>query len=282
MNSKLLYISSLIIVITVFLLGTALNTICIAVFITRPSIRHKIPNILLLNQACIDTFTSFICCLLGSVEYMFRLHDEFNMELVYTHHAMLTASLWASLLSFTMIGFDRLCAVYKPLWHNVNIQMKHIKRGIALNWILSIILNLPYYVRLTQEFSKTAAHDVDLVTDEISYVLFWVNVLVYIATAVKARKKLRKNLSIKQSNQGTDINIAIQENIKKKREKKLMRTLMIMFLCFVLGFIVYGVSMLRSDENLFIVGEMLFAIASLINPIFTLTLKDFKIRNIGR
>ena len=273
MDRNLLDKASLPIFIILSLTGSALNVTCIGVFAKRPHIRRKIPNELLVHQACVDLFNTAICCPYYVISLILYFNNYNQVEKLWTFYDILISiSTWTSLLSFTLIGIDRFLAIHKPIWHNDKVEIKHIRRSMMLVWILSLLFNVPYALK---------HFIVHFVTVAASFIIFLINIILYVATAVTAKRQLQLSPAAQLTT--TD---ALQENIRKQREMKLVKKLLIMFVCFFTGFIITGVGqlvqfiqLLQGDSRYLVVimGEIFFAVISLINPLFTLFKNDFKI-----
>ena len=119
----------------------------------------------------------------------------------------------------------------------------------------------------------------------VGHNIFFINV----AVAVKARKELKRSPVIEFSTDNNEN--TIQVHTEKRKEMKLIRCFFIMFATFFIGFYFYG---LRSflflgydkllgvdEEEILLIGEIakvFFGLSSIINPILTLSQKDFKIK----
>ena len=248
--------------------GVVLNMLVVSSFIRRPSLRKKIPNILLFNQSIADLFNSAVY----GVAYIVRtallsmLHDGESVKGVTTFIFLffMVITLYCSTLLYAVIASERFLSISFPLWHRVHVTKRHIWSSIMLVWLFSIVLAIFIF------FSFISINGLRIIVNmcySLTSVVVFIIIVLFITTFARACHSINTQPTL--SNLGNSL-------------KKQVRLTMIFFIMFIAFTIVYipliamfidinvsaSVSGTRSD-----IMCSLLLLTSLFNPILTLCFK---------
>ena len=271
------------IIITV--IGIILNLLVFALYIGKRSIPRSFANKLLLHQSFVDLVNLSVLILpyacrglhlilmseneaITSNEYSSKLQD-----ILLVYYSILPLSALSSASTFTLEAIDRLLASHSKEMHQKFMRKKVIIPIFIIIWILSIVsstISVAFYVGVPgslEVFLEGLGYFLDLI-------MFTNTILIGVAF-YKAHKKLK---SIRSSIDEQEESHNLLEWVKRDFRLTLIFLVMyIIYLAPALG-VSIGLKKLSSpdDKTWYIIAYSL-GIASTLNPILTLSLKeDFK------
>ena len=250
-----------------------LNIIIVCAFFKRPTVRKKIPNILLFNQAASDLFNGGVYGVI-SVAYLFI--STFTKKYYLPFYALLVTSFiisgMSSLLLYTLIAIERFSSIYFPLWHRVKMRKKHIWISVIIVWLVPIVLVGCYLpIKFLLPFAESAVFL--SIVSLVVFVIVAITIL-FISTFIKAFPSLQSN----------PINSISQDrHFTLKKQFRLTALFSLMFLVFAIVnipmAIAYSSSLWKASFLVNHIFLTLLLLTSVMNPAFTLTFKkQFRIR----
>ena len=247
--------------------GIILNLIIFSSFIRRPSLRKKIPSILLFNQSIADLFNSAIYGVTYVVLTMFSIKTSFERSFkvtTYIWSLFMGITLHCSVLLYGVISFERFLSICFPLWHRVHLRKRHIWFSIALVWIVSVIITTPILIGF---FLLKGLYMIFIVCYSLMSVVVFIIIILFIITFVKASPSI--NTQPPQANPGNNM----------KKQIRLTMVFFIMFMAFTIVYIPLIAIFIdiNSSPNARGVRSMimhsLLLLTSLFNPVLTLCFK---------
>ena len=262
--------SAFLVVITIQLLvitiGIALNSIVVYSFLKKPSIRKKIPNILLFMQGLVD-FSNCLIYALPSPVFLI-LQKKLRIEMSYmlpVEKVTLVFSATSSLLLFFIIAAERFLSLYKPIWHRLKIHARHIWKAATLALALSIVTS-----GLTIVTKRYDCNDMYVkILQALLYFFFALLTILY-AWSFK--------LAYDSRSKGGGPN---QREVSIKRDLRLVLLFVSMYLIFIVCFVPL-MKTAAMDEDFYNVHTQvylsIFTLSSVLNPLLTIWLKgEFRV-----
>ena len=269
-----LFMTSATLMTVIIFWGVFFNLLVCSIYYRRKSIRGKISNILLVNQAIAD-LVNCLCYALPSTASFFILVTSktidpikiFNRE--YRHYlnfvcvVMGFLSCCSSLLLYLVVACERWLAFSNPLWHRTRLCSRHIWRSILVLWLCAIgIATLVAFV------------------DDTLYIIYFRTLqgLLLLATIIvtvlfsltfhKARKVIRR-----QKGFWRDLS-------RTKKEFNLTKFFFLMYFLFLITFLPLALANPNELNPARRIKFMFFTLTAVINPLLTQILrKDFKFRS---
>ena len=248
--------------------GIVLNLIVCLIYYRRKVARKKIPNILLVIQALADIFNCIMYALPLTVILILNLYkNDISFDVIKAISQYLeemadftaSVSISSSVYVYFVAALERWLAITKPLWHHANVRKRHIWRAIMGAWFISVGSSIPAL------FESSYLIHVKCMRALLIAVMIVITTLFFI-TWYKALKQVRKNQKLKRNTNNA------------KRELHLTMLFVAMYFLFLLAYLPLTVADPTLSPTL-LIKIILFNLTAMINPIFTLTLKeDFKCR----
>ena len=190
---------------------------------------------------------------------------------------------WLPSLCFTLIALQRGHAVYRPLSQNSRKQKRCIAISIALTWIFSILLSVSFFLDEFMPYTWAVASRNSIAVKLLGLAVFLANAVIYYVTYCKAKSLLQRNPSLRSS--GRERGNTSQGRTTKKREAKLTRAFLMMFIAYSQGFLMGIVSVMLQivyhplsriiSEASFII----FGCSAVLNPVLALLMhRDVRVK----
>ena len=248
-------------------LGIAFNLLVCLTYYRRKVTRKKIPNILLVNQALADLFNCIMYALPTTVRailYLYKNDISFNVMKAIPQYLLPMinvigfVSIASSVNVYTIVAFERLLAIVKPLWHHANVRKRHIWGAIVIAWFLSFNLSIPVLLVSSYIIYIKCMQAILIVVMAVITTLFCI-------TWYKALKQIQMNQKLGRNTSNA------------KKELHLTKLFAAMYVLFLLTYFPIALADLKNPTIK--IKVLLFNLTAMINPIFTLTLKqDFRCR----
>ena len=268
-------------------LGIILNFVVLSVYAQRKAIQNNIGNIQLAGQALVDLSNLLLYaiplgfCSLAIPGIFCYITLEVSWKIAV---ALFSFSFYTSISNFTFVAFERYMALYKPLWHNQNITRGWIMKRLIIVFCVALFVITPIQ---TFTFAGTIFIYVWMI---IWFVWTAIISVIYALTFIKTYKCLkmnarrqRKNKKYAESNDEAEDEQNGHGNHVNMKILRVTLILLMMYAVFlmtivpvlVVNALAIVISKDYSIENS--INNLLFFVASIVNPLLTLTLKeDFK------
>ena len=254
--------------------GIIMNTFVTFFFIKDPSIRKRIPNILVFSQAIVDLNNCLTYGLPNAVN-LFRATVQ-RQQVKYQYILSLstaTLTVSSSIFIFTLIAAERYLSVTKPLWHKATVCKKHIWITILISWILSFTLaGIRVYTTLVRQ-SHVYVYDIFYLVFLLcmSVILIFIVTVLFILTFLAARRSLSCAPS-----ESTDFELIVKQKVR------LTKMFLLMFIAFIFSFVPIPFIMVKGGHYQCVLMQILLlpiCLTSVFNPGLILYLKkEFRIR----
>ena len=124
---------------TTAIIVTAMNLLIVILFCVRPTLRKKIPNILLLNQALADLYNAVVTMPTWVIVNYLSINHVNDLDDLLTFKFFVNFfSVFISLGSFLATAADRSFSVTEPLIHRRVMTKGRVKIVLLLIWISSV------------------------------------------------------------------------------------------------------------------------------------------------
>ena len=251
--------------IVIGFIGISLNGIVIGLFVRRRQSRKRTSNWFMVHQSIVDA----VHCGMYVIPRGALWVVEESSELAYTIVlGLLSISATSSLLTFSLVIAERYTAIAKPAIHEQRFTKPLIKRAMELLWVVSIMIGviigiLEYFTEaflIIMVCGQLLVGFVVLVLTGLICLSFW-----------KSWRTMQHYKTIKQDF------LHARDTKLAQREFRYILIYMIIFLVFLVTFLPTLASATSS------ITFVVYSLASLVDPIITLTLKeDFTIRHPAR
>lgn len=249
--------------------------------------RNKIQNILLLAQS----ITDFYNC--GTVWYEVGVNVTAPHQIQWLriflllNNGLLEYSLTLSLCTLVVCSIERYLAIVKPMFHKRHVTKRRVVYSIVAMWVVSfipvlILLFLMNFSVRNQNLEQVVLYS--YVFDAIMFLIIIVVIVLLLVTLSKAksscelREQHYKNIVRPEK-------IAIKKKMYKKRVR-LTLLFLVMLITYIATFIPLIIGRILFDTNiidalslydkivLLGVCQLLYKSSALVNPCFTLIIKD--------
>ena len=267
-------------------IGIILNLVVLILYAQRKTIQNNIGNVQLAGQAFVDLLNLVLYAIplgFGTLVTPAIFCQISPKVLWITIVALFSFTFYSSLITFTFISFERYMALYKPFWHRQNITKR---------WIIKRLI----IVFCSVFFIITPIQTVTYVGTPFIYAWMWIWMIWIIIVSVlfgltfiktyKCLNDQREGLSrkCKESNEDTKDETNDQDYHVHIKILRLTLILFIMFAVFLMTIlpVLVVVALVTLNRRPYriqsAISNLMFFLASVINPILTLSLKeDFRV-----
>ena len=255
----------------ILITSTIFNSIIVSVFCKRSTVRKKIPNILLFNQAVADSFNGGVYGVICVTELLLLVSEREQTIPAIEHPSNTTfiVSIMSSLLLYAIIAIERFLCIYFPLWHRVRLTKRHIWNCVVIIWLVSIVLGVCYSVILFSLSDNTVPYVLIYILGTTLVVII---TILFIATFIRAFLSLRSH----------QVNSATQNrHASFRKQLRLTGIFSIMFFIFAIVYIPITVVYNSSAKNYLLIQVMftLLLITSVLDATLTIIFKkQFRVR----
>jgi len=192
-----------VILVLVFIFGSFLNTVLVAVFCRRRGFRSHMSNRFLINLVAANLLITFVLVPLILIDLIWpSIDSEYLPFYCYILRGMTTLTSSASILGQLLIGIDQYVAVVNPLHYHRNVNEFRCKLMCLSAWIVSICLVILTSIDQSIEYQFVA----NLVTLTLAYVIpIGAILVIYFRIFIAARSnsiKTRRNSSCSMTQEG--------------------------------------------------------------------------------
>ena len=255
------------------------NSLVIFLYSRERQLKRKITNILFVNQACVDLFNGLIM-----VPILILLMYYYHKSLYNIFQTCFSVSLLSSLLSLTLLAFERYFAVSKPFIHRQIFTKGRIKYAIISVWISSMLISMvppQTWIHVTTAMAKAKMiQNFVYFLWAFTAVSFTIIVSLYVGTLRIAQQFIKRQLErLADNSMTTERKDFLTIHRKEMRVTKL-------FIAFNAAFVVTYIPTLIINvfdfvglyyAEVYLISDIvgLFYVAnSVLNPLLTLYLKE--------
>ena len=245
----------------VIVIALVLNSLVVHAFRKKPSMRKKIPNVLLFMQALVDFVNCFVYALPSPIFLIIQQRNRKVMSyMLPVEKGTLVLSASSSIWLFSMIAAERFISLYKPVWHRQNINTRKIWKIAAAALAFSVITTV-----VTVSTEKYHHSDMFVRLLQALLCLFFLLVTILYAWSFKIAYQ-----SVCNQRE------ASQDNVRLKKELRMVSLFVSMYFIFIIGLTPLLLTVAMSDEFYNVRTQLnlsIFTLTSVFNPLLTLWLK---------
>ena len=250
------------------LLALVLNILICFGFRQKDSMRKKNSNILLLNQALVDIFST-ICALPNAIFLLLQSSLKAEPSYMYpTAITMLILSASSNIFLFVVIATERFLSLYKPIWHRSNVNSRIVWKAIAVAWFVSLLLTA--VVPITQHPSNQEERDQQFYLYRL-FLFALLGVLLILITTLHVWSFVLAYRAVYTRERTSQ-----QHFLQSKKQLRLLLIFIAMYIAFLVAFVTLQVMAILDSIYFSIQNQVLlcvFTTTSLLNPVITLCLK---------